>query len=368
MATLKRDLGDDPPRTTTLTGTVRGKKVVMSFETLGKVAKFDTGPIGAQKEYEYFSEEEISCEKLKGSAWLKMLEDLFVCPLGITVEGTPLIRGNLKPLPKLLSYFVFRNVAPRLGDSGMIRHYKVRVLHALLQCKPVLSLKQLIMMNIWDSRESRIKKMIPHARAINKLLIQQKVIKKDMPTVYMPSQTITLARLHDWSLEKGPRRWRLTDTKTDRVLIFRNPELDPEDDEESEEEGSAGALKGGRQQSPRHYPNYNPHDVDPQLVHSLRPDGFDIWSPAEQAIFYQNSVANIRMQMLREEESRKREQWMISIMYSHEEDINNRFMFDEYQRCAQNYYVGSAHTECSTPVNWSRQPPYQPGMPRHPAP
>ncbi|MFS7951022.1 hypothetical protein Hanom_Chr07g00590111 [Helianthus anomalus] len=42
MATLEKDEGDNPPRTTTLKGKVGRRTMEMSFDTIRQVANFDT--------------------------------------------------------------------------------------------------------------------------------------------------------------------------------------------------------------------------------------------------------------------------------------------------------------------------------------
>ncbi|KAI3824695.1 hypothetical protein L1987_06164 [Smallanthus sonchifolius] len=56
MATLKKDLGSNPPRTTTLTGKVGNKNMVMSFDAIQQVVNFSSK---AENLYQYLPEGQI---------------------------------------------------------------------------------------------------------------------------------------------------------------------------------------------------------------------------------------------------------------------------------------------------------------------
>ncbi|KAL8229949.1 hypothetical protein R6Q57_014849 [Mikania cordata] len=103
MATLRQEEGNNPPRTTRLIGTSNGKE--------------------------------------------KPSEAM----------GTKLLKSNLKVLPKLLSLILGFNVIPRLGDKFFVRNFEIRVLHALMTGQPKLSFRHLVLLNVWESRVSRMR-------------------------------------------------------------------------------------------------------------------------------------------------------------------------------------------------------------------
>ncbi|KAK1437352.1 hypothetical protein QVD17_03143 [Tagetes erecta] len=179
MSTLKRNLGPNPPLTTTLKGKVHGVDVVLSMAVMDKIASFDSGIKRPGGEYTYLSDGDMySVGKTKGDEWIGMLEALFDVPGGDYANYKPLERKHLKPLPHLISKIMMYNIIPRRGDYVKIRNYEVKVLYALTTGRINLSLKQLIMLNIWETRESYARRFVPHCRLIVHLLELKKVIPR----------------------------------------------------------------------------------------------------------------------------------------------------------------------------------------------
>ncbi|KAI3731154.1 hypothetical protein L1987_62337 [Smallanthus sonchifolius] len=115
MATLKKDLGSNPPRTTTLTGKVGNKRQI----------------------YKQTQGEEVSLE----------LKELLFQPGSSNKE-----RKDLNILPKLCAVIGGHNIIPCTSDKGMVRVYELRMLAALVTGVEMLSLRQLVMSNVWGSR------------------------------------------------------------------------------------------------------------------------------------------------------------------------------------------------------------------------
>ncbi|KAI3797520.1 hypothetical protein L1987_32778 [Smallanthus sonchifolius] len=102
MSTLSQKIGNNPPVTTQLIGRANGKEVVMSFTTLKKLAKFDTGAANGIP-YHYPSDVVLSVEKTNEEYWKARVWELFVVPPGIDVADWKLVKENLKVMPKFLS-------------------------------------------------------------------------------------------------------------------------------------------------------------------------------------------------------------------------------------------------------------------------
>ncbi|KAL8249440.1 hypothetical protein R6Q59_006308 [Mikania micrantha] len=133
MATLRRDEGNNPPKTTRLIGTVNGREMILSFETMNKVVKFDTK---SQREYVYPERQQILGESTADAQWNDMVRVLFAKPP--EAMGTKLLRSDLEVLPKLLSLISGFNVIPRLGDKLFIRNFEIRA----LRLRPYIHSKQ----------------------------------------------------------------------------------------------------------------------------------------------------------------------------------------------------------------------------------
>ncbi|KAF5805573.1 hypothetical protein HanRHA438_Chr05g0220611 [Helianthus annuus] len=189
LSTLTKDDGNDPPRTVTLTGKVNGKPATMSLDSLSQIAKLDSKGDNFYtyiKEKDYFSDpKDIVAENV-------MFSELFLLEKGVTLK-----RDNLKPLVRVLLSLVLSNVAPRLGDMMGIRKWELLVLYALMTGQIHLSFRQLVMLHIWQSRNKRQKKLIPHARLISVFLRQQRVVPISEKAFQKPHATWSIAETCD---------------------------------------------------------------------------------------------------------------------------------------------------------------------------
>ncbi|KAM0002821.1 hypothetical protein Hdeb2414_s0005g00156311 [Helianthus debilis subsp. tardiflorus] len=123
---LQMDPGTKPPKTMTLTGWVGEVKVIMSFETLNEIAKFDSkeGRYTFPKEVELYHPE-------KNKKWDTMLKDVFEPGKG---KEKKMKKEELKLPLRLLLTFVQQNVMPRRSDRAekqLIPH--CRLITALLK-------------------------------------------------------------------------------------------------------------------------------------------------------------------------------------------------------------------------------------------
>ncbi|KAJ0611894.1 hypothetical protein HanHA300_Chr01g0020991 [Helianthus annuus] len=128
-----------------VTGTVNGIDVEMSFDTLRKLAKYDSLPI---RDYTIPSFDDLLIKPEAHPRWNDMLAALF---LSGTFSGT-LYRRNLKIEAKLLLTVCILNVIPMRGDKQEVRFQEVPVIYSLFHGSPRFPLRYLIMNHDWICR------------------------------------------------------------------------------------------------------------------------------------------------------------------------------------------------------------------------
>ncbi|KAJ0483912.1 hypothetical protein HanIR_Chr13g0669921 [Helianthus annuus] len=198
LSTLTKNDGNDPPRTVTLTGKVNGKTSTMSLASLSQIAKFDSK---ADSIYTYIKEDDYFSDPKKIVGENVMYSELFLLEKGVAMK-----RDNLKPLVRVLLSLLVSNVAPRLGDMMGIRKWELVVIYALMSGQIHLSFRQLVMLHIWQSRNKRQKKLIPHARLISAFLRKQRVVTVSEKAFEKPHAT--------WSIAEMCNGDRITHVKT----------------------------------------------------------------------------------------------------------------------------------------------------------
>ncbi|KAJ0555576.1 hypothetical protein HanIR_Chr07g0303681 [Helianthus annuus] len=187
LSTLTKDDRSDPPRTITLTGKVNGKPATMSLASLNQVAKFDSK---ADSFYTFIKENDYYNDQKKIFGENLMYSELFWLSKGVDMK-----RDNLKPLVRVLLSLMVSNVAPRLGDLMGVRKWELVVLFALMTGQVHLSFRQPVMLHIWQSRNKRQKKLIPHARLISAFLRKQGVVPISEKPFEKPHATFSIAEM-----------------------------------------------------------------------------------------------------------------------------------------------------------------------------
>ncbi|KAJ0499803.1 hypothetical protein HanHA89_Chr13g0537971 [Helianthus annuus] len=182
LSTLTKNDGNDPPKTVTLTGKVNGKTTTMSLASLSQIAKFD---YKTDSFYTYIKEDDYFSDPKKIVGENVMHSELFLSEKGVAMK-----RDNLKPLVRVLLSLLVSNVAPRLGDMMRIRKWELVVLYALMTGQIHLSFRQLVMLHIWQSRNKRQKKLIPHAHLISAFLRKQWVVPVSEKAFEKPHATV----------------------------------------------------------------------------------------------------------------------------------------------------------------------------------
>ncbi|MFS8033787.1 hypothetical protein Hanom_Chr17g01573661 [Helianthus anomalus] len=139
-----------------LTSTVNGIEVEISFDTLRKLAKYDSLPA---RDYTIPSLDDLLIKQEKHPRWNDMLAALF---LPGTFSGS-LYRRNLKIEAKLLLTICILNVIPIRGDKQEVRYPEIPVLYSLLHGSPCFPIWYLIMNYIWICRNKVGRSIIPGA-------------------------------------------------------------------------------------------------------------------------------------------------------------------------------------------------------------
>ncbi|KAJ0684607.1 hypothetical protein HanPSC8_Chr11g0461641 [Helianthus annuus] len=166
MATLTCNKYERPSQMK-LTGTVNGIEVEMSFDTLRKLAKYDSLPA---HDYKIPSLDDLLIKPEAHPRWNDMLAALY---LPGTFSGS-LYRINLKIEAKLLLTICILNVIPRRGDKQEVSFQEVPVIYSLLHGSPRFPIRYLIMNHVWICHNKVGRSIIPYCQIITGLLKQFK--------------------------------------------------------------------------------------------------------------------------------------------------------------------------------------------------
>ncbi|KAF5809847.1 hypothetical protein HanRHA438_Chr04g0172451 [Helianthus annuus] len=198
MATLTCNTYDRPSQMK-LIGEVNGIKVEMCFDTLQKLAKYDSFPA---RDYMIPDLENLLIKPEKHPRWNDMLAALF---LPVTYSGV-LYRKNLKIEAKLLLAICILNVIPRRGDKEQVRFPEVLVLYSLLNGSPRFPIRYLIMNHLWICQNKLGRDTVPYCRIITGLMKQQKAITSEDRGHPKRHQPFTLQKLgYGWTYTQSER-------------------------------------------------------------------------------------------------------------------------------------------------------------------
>ncbi|KAJ0770929.1 hypothetical protein HanPI659440_Chr07g0263231 [Helianthus annuus] len=138
-----------------LIGTVNGVSVEMSYDSLRRIAKFDSKPAN---QYIFPRLEDLYFNPQNHPQWQHMLNYLFIPG---TTHGK-LLRRNLRIEVKLMLVVCTQNVIPRWGDKVEVRFAEILVLYMLLHGSPLVPFRFLVLNNIWIGPNSGERKIVPH--------------------------------------------------------------------------------------------------------------------------------------------------------------------------------------------------------------
>ncbi|KAJ0827643.1 hypothetical protein HanRHA438_Chr17g0828181 [Helianthus annuus] len=193
-----------------LVGRCNGVKVEMSYDSLRRVAKFDDGPAN---EYICPSLKDLYHEPNQHPQWQNMLDYLF---LPGTTHGK-LYRRNLRMAANLLLTLCMYNVVPRRGDKMEVRHQEVPILYMLMHGSPKVPYRFLVLNNIWLSKNSGERKIIPHCRLITALLKKYGAIKGDEKGSYKRFRPFDLKNLGPGWIYKESERFHKLKNRWEKV-------------------------------------------------------------------------------------------------------------------------------------------------------
>ncbi|KAI3775760.1 hypothetical protein L1987_45513 [Smallanthus sonchifolius] len=275
METLKKDLGSNPPRTTTLTGKVGNKSMVMSFDAIREVVNFNSK---AENLYQYFPEGQIY-KQTQGEEASRELKELLFQSGSSNKE-----RKNLNILPKRCAVIGGHNIIPRTT-----------------------------------------------------LMRTQRVLDEDSQYTFKAHRFFSVKGLQDmdnWKYTLTERKHILKDRKTGQVLFGVREDVPSlaedfikeggkeDDTEESESEDETETEKATR----RLKKSIHEHVV------ANRPTEYAGWDRPFQMLWDQNArsneIQNIRMMKLEENQERH----ALAVQWAIQEEINDRHREAEARR------------------------------------
>ncbi|KAJ0757428.1 hypothetical protein HanLR1_Chr04g0138631 [Helianthus annuus] len=230
-----------------LTETVNGIDVEMSFDTLRKLAKYDSLPA---LDYTIPSLDDLLIKPEAHPRWNDMLAALF---LPGTFSGT-LYRKNLKIEAKLLLTICILNVIPRRGDKQEVRFPETPILYSSLHGSPRFSFRYLVMNHVWICRNKVVRSIIPYCRIITGLLKLFKSITPEDKGAPKRHRPFDIRRMGvGWSYDESERyhklksegqRWRALKVDARALLPGEVDEPKSEDEPPSGDEDYADEPHG----------------------------------------------------------------------------------------------------------------------------
>ncbi|KAM0025657.1 hypothetical protein Hdeb2414_s0021g00577121 [Helianthus debilis subsp. tardiflorus] len=380
-----------------LIGTVNGVDVEMSYDSLRRIAKFESKPAN---EYIFPRLEDLYFNPQKHPQWQNILDYLFIPG---TTHGK-LLRKNLRIEAKLMLVVCTQNVIPRRGDKVEVRFAEVPVLYMLLHGSPLVPFRFLVLNNIWIGRNTGERKIIPHCRLITALLKLYGATGSKDKGSYKRFKPFDLTYLGPgWEYKESERyhklksdeqRWRAlkVDARPLRLGEADEPESGDEvescDDDYREdtftvdvEMGGAGPSRGvqgvGTQSgymgsafdyTQQPYDQYWAHSgTMEQVVERRRPPMFVDWSDSNQMLFYHQIYLGASMERALKQNYDRREQWNRAHMYAHQEEMKNRYLDDRQRRMHDAWHSGQPVVADPPTVEYSTLSPYD-GSVTYPTP
>ncbi|MFS7997784.1 hypothetical protein Hanom_Chr12g01145991 [Helianthus anomalus] len=192
----------------------QGIGITQMFEALGKERMLDLYAENTQQIYltmvteglaslnfenqsSHPSTWKLTCETSYGSMVMNMLQAYSENFLSLTLpfhDRGVCEQKHLSLEGKILQNISLENMLIRLGDRGKVRTWDCRVIHSLLYGVPKLLWRHIMMMNIWDTRESYFRKMIPYVQLINTMIVLQNRLPGESLWVKKPLEDFELVK------------------------------------------------------------------------------------------------------------------------------------------------------------------------------
>ncbi|KAJ0519557.1 hypothetical protein HanHA89_Chr11g0449991 [Helianthus annuus] len=259
LSTLKFVNKNESPSQWKLVGKTSRGNMTMSFETMNRIARFDS--LGVQA-YDYPSIENFFDNHLNINDMEQLID--VVLP---THPGGDMKKKHMSLEGKILQGISVENILVRFGDRGGVRVSDCRVVHALLYGTPTLSWRHIVMMNTWATRESSQRRFIPYARLISAMLVQQNCLPSEALWVSKPVEEFTWGYMKkNWKVEVkfSGNRYVVTDELGDKFEVrtsgappVQEEDVEMEEEEEEEEEAEPSEARRPRQRYMRPHREIN---------------------------------------------------------------------------------------------------------------
>ncbi|XP_035837089.1 uncharacterized protein LOC118485000 [Helianthus annuus] len=257
LSTLKLVNKNESPSQWKLVGKTSRGNMTMSFETMNRIAGFDS--LGVQA-YDYPSIENFLDNHLNINDTEQLID--IILP---THPGGDMKRKHMSLEGKILQGISVENILARFGDRGGVRVSDCRVVHALLYGTPTLSWRHIVMMNTWATRESSQRRFIPYARLISAMLVQQNCLPSEALWVSKPVEEFNWGYMKkNWRIEVkfSGNRYVVTDDLGNKFEVRTSGappvrEEDVEMEEEEEHEAEPSGAQGPRQRYMRPHREIN---------------------------------------------------------------------------------------------------------------
>ncbi len=106
-----------------------------------------------------------------------------------------------------------------------------------------------------------------------------------------------------------------------------------------------------------------------QVIENQRPPAsiFDTWSGSERTLFDQQTMMSASMERTMKQSFDCQELWNRAHAYSHEVEVNNRYMDDQNRRMHEDWHAGRPVVVDPPTVDYASLPPYD-GSVSYPTP
>ncbi|KAJ0453466.1 hypothetical protein HanIR_Chr15g0729661 [Helianthus annuus] len=257
--------------------------MIMSFEHMNAIEKFDSLGVEA---YDYYDYDQFLDNKRNTVVPAQMLASILPGSGGAGES-----RKDLSLEGKILQGISLENVMVRFGDRGTVKAPDCRVLHLLLYGTPSLSWHQIVMINTWDTTELFKRKMIPYVRLISAMILQQNALPQKSLWVSKPIDQFNFTSMR--------RHWKITvkafghlhtvDDEQGNSYRYTEPsEGDEEEDEDQEmvdmeDETEPPGPRGPRQRYRRKHREISADVAD--FVNQRQGPTYRNWNRGKQAVY-----------------------------------------------------------------------------------
>ncbi|MFS7951018.1 hypothetical protein Hanom_Chr07g00590071 [Helianthus anomalus] len=275
-------------------------------------------------------------------------------------------------LPKLCAVIAGHNVIPLLGDKGKGRLYELRVLCALVAGTERLSLRHLIISNVWESRNSYDRCFIPHCRLITHLMRVQGCVGNNIYHVHKTHRLLSLNGIDkkDWRYTLNNTHHVLKDRVTGQSLKGQRDDVPPIDEIEEEMEDVEDEVEESEESDgdeiDRKMGQYK-KEIEVLVVKRRRPE-YNSWERHVQMMWDRNTRHQESQRRMMKDLIERQDQHALAQAWMIQEDINARHIDAEKRKEYEEWYAGRTFVPNPGPIPWEQLPSYQGGKAPYPVP